>query len=309
MIAALLLLLASGAPALQAQEESPPEGPPYRVGGDVTRPKKVSGPPPVYTEVARKARVQGVVIIETLIDEHGDVTNTRVIKGLPMGLEEAAVEAVRAWKFEPATLGGRPVPVYYVLTVNFTVEAPPAVGPRFQAFLEKNPDFAALFREEHYQEAAELLDRRAAEQPGDSGIQLARSYLLLEQGQEEKAWQEALADRALAAAPQSQEGPTLDKGTSGEILHVAGRVQRPERISGDSPQMPKKARKAGVSGTVIIAAVIDEQGNVQDARIVQGLHADLDREVLKAIRGWKFKPATLDGKPVKVHYNTTFNFR
>src|SRR5688572_18077025 len=106
IFAALLLLLSSGVSTLQAQEESPPAGPPYRVGGDVTRPEKISGLTPAYTAEARRARLSGVVIVEAVIDEQGNVTETRVLKGLPMGLAEAAVEAVRAWKFKPATLDG-----------------------------------------------------------------------------------------------------------------------------------------------------------------------------------------------------------
>jgi len=59
---------------------------------------------------------------EAIIDTGGNVTNVRVLKGLPMGLDRAAVEAVQKWKFKPATLEGRPVKVYYVLTVNFQVQ-------------------------------------------------------------------------------------------------------------------------------------------------------------------------------------------
>ncbi|HXT19958.1 MAG TPA: energy transducer TonB, partial [Thermoanaerobaculia bacterium] len=66
------------------------EGPPYRVGGEVTPPVKISGADPVYTELARRARLTGVVIVEALIDERGSVTSSRVLKGLPMGLDKAA---------------------------------------------------------------------------------------------------------------------------------------------------------------------------------------------------------------------------
>jgi protein TonB len=93
-----------------------------RVGGNVSRPEKISGNPPVYTEMARKARLQGVVIVEAIIDEHGGVVNARILKGLPMGLDKAAIDAVQRWKFKPATLAGRAVKVYYTLTVNFQVQ-------------------------------------------------------------------------------------------------------------------------------------------------------------------------------------------
>ena len=92
---------------------------PQRVGGDVTRPEKISGPTPVYTELARKARVEGTVIVEAIIDAEGNVADARVLKGLPMGLDRAAVDAVQKWKFKPAMLKGKPVKVYYTLTVNF----------------------------------------------------------------------------------------------------------------------------------------------------------------------------------------------
>jgi periplasmic protein TonB len=100
---------------------SEPDGP-ILVGGDVKAPEKVFGPQPTYTEIARKARIQGVVIVQAIIDKQGNVTNVKVLKGLPMGLEEAAVEAMKQWKFKPATLNGRPVTVYYNLTVNFKLQ-------------------------------------------------------------------------------------------------------------------------------------------------------------------------------------------
>jgi TonB family protein len=98
-----------------------PDGP-ILVGGDVKPPERVFAPQPTYTEIARKARIQGVVIVQAIIDKQGNVTNVKVLKGLPMGLEEAAVDAMKQWKFKPATLNGRPVTVYYNLTVNFKLQ-------------------------------------------------------------------------------------------------------------------------------------------------------------------------------------------
>jgi TonB family protein len=103
---------------------APPTGfrGPYMVGGDVIAPVKVHAPPSEYTEIARRTKIQGVVILQVVIDERGDVTDVKVLKGLPMGLDTQAVEAVRQWKFEPATRNGEPVEVYYNLTVQFLLE-------------------------------------------------------------------------------------------------------------------------------------------------------------------------------------------
>lgn len=95
---------------------------PVRVGGNVRAPIAVKRVDPVYTEVARKARVHGIVIIEAVIDRQGNVTEARVLKGLPFGLDQSALNAIRQWKFQPGTLNGQPVPVYYSLTVNFRIE-------------------------------------------------------------------------------------------------------------------------------------------------------------------------------------------
>jgi periplasmic protein TonB len=105
----------------EAAPEPKPEGP-LRVGGDVKAPVAVNKIEPNYTDVARKAHISGIVIVEAIIDEHGNVDHVKVIKGLPMGLSEEAVTAVKKWKFRPGTLNGEPVPVIFNLTVNFTLQ-------------------------------------------------------------------------------------------------------------------------------------------------------------------------------------------
>lgn len=97
---------------------------PVRVGGSVSPPELVSSVPPEYPEVARKANVKGNVTLEVVVDEKGDVTSAKVLKGLPMGLDKAAADAVKQWKYKPATSYGKPVKVYSTVTVTF----PPAVS-------------------------------------------------------------------------------------------------------------------------------------------------------------------------------------
>lgn len=107
-----------------------PPGPGWGPGdGDIavaldarmTRPEVLTRVNPRYTEAARIARREGTVIVQATIDRTGHVTDVRLMKSLGLGLDEAAVNAVQQWRFKPAVLAGRPVPVYFQLSVNFTV--------------------------------------------------------------------------------------------------------------------------------------------------------------------------------------------
>ncbi|HEV2853758.1 MAG TPA: TonB family protein [Thermoanaerobaculia bacterium] len=95
---------------------------PIRFTVGMTRPVPVHQVQPRYTENARRAGVQGMVTVEAIIDEQGNVDNVRVLRGLPMGLDREAAAAIQQWKFKPAMMGSRPVKVYFTLTVNFTIQ-------------------------------------------------------------------------------------------------------------------------------------------------------------------------------------------
>jgi protein TonB len=100
-----------------------PEGPiRFVVGGNITEPQKLSGPNPIYPEAARRARIQGVVVLECTIGKDGRIQRVKVLRGLPLGLTETAVDAVNKWKFKASTLNGKPVEVLYILTVRFNLQ-------------------------------------------------------------------------------------------------------------------------------------------------------------------------------------------
>jgi periplasmic protein TonB len=111
----------TGAEGNGSGDRAQPAGP-LRVGGDVKAPVIVSKYEPKYTEPARQARVTGIVIVEATINKQGEVENVNVIKGLPMGLSDQAVDAVKRWRFRPGTLNGEPVDVIFNLTVNFKMD-------------------------------------------------------------------------------------------------------------------------------------------------------------------------------------------
>ena len=91
----------------------------YPVGGDVQPPKILTRVDPDYPEEARAARISGIVIIEAHIDATGRVIGGKILKGLPLGLDRAALAAVKQFTFQPGTLNGRPVPVVFIVTIRF----------------------------------------------------------------------------------------------------------------------------------------------------------------------------------------------
>lgn len=89
-----------------------------RVGGQIKEPSKIRNVSPAYPDIAKQARVQGVVVLEAVISPSGEVTNVRVLRGVPL-LNDAAALAVRQWRYTPTTLNGQPVAVVMTVTVNF----------------------------------------------------------------------------------------------------------------------------------------------------------------------------------------------
>jgi TonB family protein len=76
--------------------------------------------PPEYTAIAQRAGIAGIVLLEVVVDANGDMSTVRVLKPLPFGLDQKAIEAVRKWRFAPARHRGKPVPSYRNVTVRFT---------------------------------------------------------------------------------------------------------------------------------------------------------------------------------------------
>jgi protein TonB len=89
-----------------------------RVGSGIREPKKIAHVAPEYPEIARRARIEGTVILEAVLDATGRVESVRVLRSEPL-LDEAAIRAVRQWRYSPTELNGVPVPVLMTITVQF----------------------------------------------------------------------------------------------------------------------------------------------------------------------------------------------
>lgn len=94
---------------------SQPAGP-----GSLEEPRKTKDAKPGYPVIAQRAKVQGLVIVEAVIDRQGKIGYARILKSVPF-LDQAALNAVRQWEFTPTLLDGVPVEVLMTVTVNFTL--------------------------------------------------------------------------------------------------------------------------------------------------------------------------------------------
>jgi len=99
----------------------PPPVAPIRMHRGIREPRKIVDSVPAYPAPARAARIQGTVIIEATIDVRGNVEAARVLRPLPF-LDQAALDAVKQWKYTPALLSGVPVPVIMTVTVTFSLQ-------------------------------------------------------------------------------------------------------------------------------------------------------------------------------------------
>jgi protein TonB len=94
---------------------------PLRVGGRVKPPRAIVQRPPTYPTLAKQAQIQGIVSIDAVIDQQGNVVEMNVVSGQPL-LIEAALAAVREWKYEPTYLNDQPVAVRLIVRVVFELK-------------------------------------------------------------------------------------------------------------------------------------------------------------------------------------------
>jgi len=89
--------------------------------GEIKPPKLIKKVEPLYPEIARQARVEGIVIIEATTDIYGRVASVKILRSIPL-LDQSAVDAVRQWVYEPMVINGKPRGVIFTVTVTFKLK-------------------------------------------------------------------------------------------------------------------------------------------------------------------------------------------
>lgn len=241
---------------------------PIRVGGDIKEPKALFKPDPVYPAIAKQAKVEGQVIVEATIGTDGTVRDVRVLRGNAL-FNDAAIEAVRKWKFETTFVNGAAVDVLMTTVVNFSLNAP-AQGD-VNALLDQAKTARAAGRDA---EVEQLLQRA------------------LEQVRAERVRQDT--------APSSPTATTAP-------LRIGGAITEPRRTKYVAPVYPSDAKDAHVEGSVIIEAVIATDGTVKGARVLRGVPM-FNQAALDAVKQWAYDPTLLNGVPVEIAMTVVVNF-
>ncbi len=136
ILPALLLLL----PIVETQNTQTqiPEGA-VRIPGTIKDPKKIKDVPPVYPTNAERVGLTGFVLVEAAIGENGDVVSVKPLRG-PKPLVDAAMAAIKQWRYTQTLLDGKPVPVIMTVTVNFHLAYRPLKLPDLVAGLSDADD-------------------------------------------------------------------------------------------------------------------------------------------------------------------------
>jgi protein TonB len=92
-----------------------------RIGGNIQPPTLIRRVEPVYPDIAILARVTGVVILEATVNERGEVVNVVVLRSIKM-LDQAAIDAVKQWRYSPVLLNGTPRSFVLTVTLSFSIK-------------------------------------------------------------------------------------------------------------------------------------------------------------------------------------------
>ena len=112
-----------------------------------------------------------------------------------------------------------------------------------------------------------------------------------------------------ASAPQAPPSTSLGSGRAAGEKKLRTALKRPRPIKNPDPEYSKEAKKRKIEGTVVLMVIVGADGLPRDIRVTRSLGHGRDEEAIKAVKKWKFKPGTVQGRAVPVQINVVANFR
>ncbi|HUT07602.1 MAG TPA: energy transducer TonB [Candidatus Latescibacteria bacterium] len=240
-------------------------------GGRTMPPKLVKEVEPVYPAEARKARVEGAVIVEATTDLYGRVVSVKVLHSIPL-LDQAAIDAVKQWVYEPMVVDGKPRPVTFTVTLQFNLDD------------EKKPHVGGVVGVVYG--GVEGGVSKGVEGGVEGGVKGG-------------------VEGGVAGGVSS--GPELDKFAAGAVRAIKD-VKPPKLVKHVQLVYPEIARQSRVEGVVILAVKTNETGKVVDVMILHSIPL-LDQAAIDAVRQCIYEPMIVDGKAVPVVFTVTIRFQ
>jgi hypothetical protein len=295
---------------------------------DATQPRKISGDDPVFTGSLASPRITKWTRMQIVIDSQGQVVAPVVLAGPLDAVRWAALEAVRTWRFEPARREGKAIPVFLEVMLPARKPVPLAEMLPFKGVSGSVHELILTQKWKKAQSAAATQVWNLAEQDEHEPAKIATGLALLALA---KA---GTGDPSAVCYWQAAQGFSSDLyhadlgayGSAGAFLEAsnpwsqldekiylvgptpAGEVLRPEKVGGAVPAYTDRARLANVRGIVVTEVTLGENGIIQQLRVLKSLPMGLELRTVSTLCEWRFKPATLAGKPVKIDYTLTTNF-
>lgn len=244
---------------------------PLRAGTDVASPVRKKSVAPLYPGEARRAWIQGIVGLDIVIGPEGTVEDIVLIRSIP-ALDQAAIEAVRQWEFEPVVVDARAVRVVMTVGVSFTIPNADEwlVHPEGEPRLKLEDFFLRL------------------------GVDGSRTY-----SGTLRNVSESPISRPEAIVSYRRNASSSDSGT------LSG-VEPPRKLKNVAPRYPDIAR-GRVQGRVVLEADVDERGIVASTRVLRSI-PPLDPAAIEAVHQWEYEPARRSGVAVPFLSVVTINF-
>lgn len=305
---------------------------------DVAAPKLIKEVKPGYPEIARKAQVEGGVVLQLTIDESGMVKSVKVLRSIPL-LDQAAVDAVKQWVFAPMLVKGKPKAVVTTVTVKFKLDesaeadadkdAVRATGDIMPPKLLKEalPVYPEIARKAGV-EGTVILEATTDSHGRVVKTRILRSIPLLDQAAVDAVKQWVYEPMKIKGVPMGiiftvtcrfklDENEKKGKvvSVSGEdeefakgAVKIEGDIKPPKLIKEVAPVYPREAVQGQVEGVVILAVRTDVQGKVKAVKKMLSI-PKLDQAAIDAVKQWEYKPLVIDGKPVEAVFTVTVRFK
>ncbi len=242
-------------------------------------PRLIKKVDPIYPEDAQKAGIEGAVILKARTDIHGRITNIKVEKSANPLLDQAAVEALRQWVYEPAIIEGNPQTAEFDVTLKFALD-------KDKKGVVGGVAGGVVGGVKGGVEGGVKGGVKGGVQGGVVGG----------------------VEGGVLGGVQSDEMEKQKLEIEKDAVRAIGDIKPPKLIKRVDPVYPEIARQAHVEGVVILEIKIDEDGRVVATRILRSIPL-LDQAAIDAVKQWVYEPKLIDGKPRKILFTEAVSFR